>query len=242
MKVEYRSGIHNGVQFIINNKLAFIKRVENNQIYILRNSKEISELEKYSHVIKWNRFDFLLLLNLIICLGLFTFQLKPIFLANIGAPNNKVLVLLFVIFNVMIHELCHAILIKMYFEFFPKIKVKWIWILPYFSVDSTVTYLLPPWRQIFVYSAGIEINIIVNQFTYFLLGTPDALSFTLPVTYLILMNLLPIGGVKTDGFNILFISILNRVDILKPTHPYNKICKIIITVAIAIYTFKLLFK
>lgn len=116
------------------------------------------------------------------------------------------LVILFL--NIVIHELSHAMFLKMFGQKVNRMGFKMNFIFPTVYVDTSNAYLLPRARRFFVFSAGIATNLIFSGLFACLI--PDKIYLVLPVFWVALGSLIPVGAIKTDGYNMLFNVVLKQ--------------------------------
>ena len=111
--------------------------------------------------------------------------------------ESIVLAMLFLIVNIVLHEIGHVLFLKL-FDTSSKVKIgfKFIFIYPAFYVDTTSSYLLPKFKRVAVYLAGSFMNclFLVVIMVFF----PSYLNICYLITTSILVNFLPI--IKSDGY------------------------------------------
>lgn len=106
---------------------------------------------------------------------------------NINLPNIA-LGLLFMIVNIVLHEMAHSLTLKAYGGkgCLPKINMeKGIMKI---SVDTSSSYLLPPYKRIVIYMAGLIVNILSCYVAIVIGISSNCMIFSLG---LILVNLIP---------------------------------------------------
>ncbi len=122
--------------------------------------------------------------------------------------------ILCLIFNIVVHELAHYLAMKCYKLPNARLGTKREGGRIKFYVDTTSTYLLPPYKRIVVYSVGI----LSNLYTIYLIVTISRLSnyssltvASLSLIFLV-MSFLPFRGERNDLTNImvLFIKKCNK--------------------------------
>ena len=121
----------------------------------------------------------------------------------------------FLIFNIVFHEFAHFLTMWVYGRKVNKIGFKFNFIFPAFFVNTSDSYLLPRARRFFVYYSGIMIN--VYMIFLVLVFTPQYAYLTRIILWAIMMNVLPIGALKTDGYHIIF-NIIFRVNDFKKSN------------------------
>lgn len=123
-------------------------------------------------------------------------------------PLYTLVCLLLLFVNVVLHEFSHAFVLKMFGQKVSKIGFKMNFIFPTITVDTSGAYLLPRLRRLFVFIAGLESNLIF--IALFASIFPSYYPLVLPIFWASLASLVPIGAIKTDGYNILFNAILKK--------------------------------
>ena len=137
----------------------------------------------------------IMVLAIILSIALFFFR-------SSGASHDERLpiVIAILIVNVAIHELGHAIALKLYFPW-SKVRIgfRFMCIFPTFYVNASDSYMLPRGKKISVHLAGVCSNalylIAVALFVPSLLGPSSIVVGTS------LLNLLPI--MRGDGYHVL---------------------------------------
>ncbi len=119
----------------------------------------------------------------------------------------------FLLVNLIFHELGHILTLRIFGRRVGKIKFRFNFIFPAISVDTSDSYMLTRGRRFFVYYAGIMVNIFICFFTLVVFETQAYLVRT--VLWAIIINLIPIGYLKSDGYHILISTILNVHDMKK---------------------------
>lgn len=114
--------------------------------------------------------------------------------------------LLFLVFNIFIHELGHILALKF---FNPTSKVsagfKFIFIYPAFYVNTSSSYMIPKFKRISIYLAGNFMNCIFVLTV--MLFFPNKISYCYLIITNILINFIPI--IKSDGYYA-FITAFNK--------------------------------
>lgn len=123
------------------------------------------------------------------------------------STNMKIEALLFLVGNLLIHELGHTLTLKYFGRSRGEYKFKIAFIFPTLSVDTSELYLLPKFEKICVCYAGIMNNIILCGLTVSIF--PEYSYLIICVIPLIIFNSLPFGGVQTDGYHIIINQILD---------------------------------
>ena len=152
----------------------------------------------------------------------------------IDVPKYKMAIesTLFMIFNLVLHEIGHILTLKMYGRELGKIRFRMNFIFPTISVDTSDSYILPKFRRLYVYASGLIVNsfilmlLVVFFERYIYIG-----SF---VVIAVLMNFLPIGVVRTDGYHIWINLILNRNDYKKRKSLWFLLSQLVFVLLIAI--------
>lgn len=135
------------------------------------------------------------------------FNLNKIFTGVNITPTHYILAMTFLLVNVLFHELAHKFTLNIFGRSVGKIKFKFNFIFPALVVDTTDSYILPRFRRGFVYSAGIVVNLIICGIT--LLLFPVDSFIIIPVIWLVAFNIIPFGGLKTDGYHIIVTVLFN---------------------------------
>lgn len=194
----------------------FVKDKNTNRYYFQRNyfiSKKI-EFDKIEKV-TWNWKDSLYLC--LIALSIMSAALIIISYNNIYSAEkftNKMYILsvVYLIISIGIHEMAHVVTMSFYKRKYGKIRFKFFYhIFPAVVTDTTDSYILPQYRRAFVYGAGIMSNLLMYGLT--LLLVPSAAYLLRIVIWGVVYNLIPFGGMKTDGYHIFVNTILNVKDL-----------------------------
>lgn len=119
----------------------------------------------------------------------------------------------YLLINLVLHELGHILTLSAFGRKIGKIRFRFNFIFPAISVDTSDSYILTRTRRFFVYYAGIMVNIYVCFFTLLLFKTEAYLIRS--VLWAIVINLIPIGWLKSDGYHIFVSTILNVQDMKK---------------------------
>jgi putative peptide zinc metalloprotease protein len=182
----------------------FVKDLRVGKFY-KKSSLECNESEfKKVKISFWDYFSIFYALLAIISVIYFFHQslTSTIFSSGILSFNDCLLALLILFINVFLHELSHALFLGMFGQKVNRIGFKMNFIFPCVYVDTSNAYLLPRLRRLFVFAAGVETNFIFT--CCFSLLFPGAFYLVLPVFWTALVSLLPIGAIRTDGYNIIF--------------------------------------
>lgn len=123
---------------------------------------------------------------------------------------NYLFMLLFLLFNLAVHELCHYAALKLYGREIGKIGFKMNFIFPSLYVNTSDSYMLPRIRRFFVYYSGIMSNIFLSSIVVCFF--PSRAFLACPVIWAVFANLCPVSAVRTDGYHILFNIVLNVVE------------------------------
>lgn len=112
---------------------------------------------------------------------------------------------LFLLLNVFLHEMAHYFIMMLYGENAKYPKIKFEKGILKIHTDTTSSYLLPPYKRVIVYMAGISINVL-NCFIACCLGiSGNIVIFSLA---LIFINIVPSSIYKNDIMQV--IDIFNR--------------------------------
>lgn len=126
--------------------------------------------------------------------------------------------------SIILHELSHSVAYYHYTGKMPKLELRFLRIFPAIGVSTSLAFLCTPLQRFIIFYAGLFTNILLNQ----ILFISGYALYTVPMIFFILFNMLPVGYLKTDGFNILFISVLKNYHFLNKKHPYNRFFKYVI--------------
>lgn len=167
------------------------------------------------------------------------FKLNVIFGGNIqNTWRQNMEIICFLILNIFLHEAAHLLTMKIYGRKVNKIGFKLNFIFPAFYVNTSDSYILPRMRKFFVYYSGIMVNI----FSIFLIIVflPHYIYWTRMVFLAVMVSLLPIGAIKTDGYHIIFNIIFKANDFKNSKNIKFLITKyvfILVVICITILTF-----
>ncbi|MCI1904222.1 MAG: hypothetical protein LKJ03_09090 [Enterococcaceae bacterium] len=144
-----------------------------------------------------------------------TFSYYLIFNDKISTGKNDASTLFlsmgFLCINIFLHEIAHASWLRIWQRKPGNIKIRRKFIFPMIVVDTSDSYLLPRNRRLAVYAGGV----MMNSWTIFLLWmiAPQYFDIVFPTISMVLYCLIPFGGIRNDGFHILFSVILKRESI-----------------------------
>ncbi len=192
------------------------------------------------------RMDFVFLFLLVAAIPLaivcFVRFYRSTFPADISPTLRTIYSSLFLLLNAVLHELGHFGVMRTYHRRVSGVKFKMNFIYPTILVSTTDSYILPKYRKLFVYLAGIAVNVYLSAIVTFFF--PKFIFLNSGVLPCIVANLLPIGVIKTDGYHAIINVLFNQKDIKKRKSIYTKISQSIfigITVVLLIINlFKLL--
>lgn len=129
----------------------------------------------------------------------------------------------YVFVSICCHEAAHFGTMLLYGRHPGKIRFRRYTIFLNIVTTTTDSYLLPRYRRFFVYYAGIMVNLIIYGIT--LLAFPD-LAYLLRVGVGgVIYNLIPFGGLKTDGYHMFINSILDTRDMKRKRTLLSEIAK-----------------
>ena len=201
---------------------------------------EKNGIEKNDKV-KWNWRDVVVLSLIILSVICMLIVLKNIELVYEAEKIKSAILLidiyLFTIFNIIIHECAHSCMMIFYGRRPGKLKFKFYCkIFPYIVIDTSDSYMLLRYRKAFVYYAGIMVNwIVCGSFTCFFLKYVYLIS---ALVWVNIYNMIPFGGIKTDGYRILMDCILNKKELKSKKSRLSKILELAFWIMAIIYTFK----
>lgn len=208
----------------------FVKDIRR-QKYYFKKGYYASKRCTFTHVekIQWNWKDSLY--SVLICFSWIAFVYIALQYCNIYSKQELSwkeysLLVLFCVINIGIHEFAHAITMHMYHRTYGKIQLKlYYFVFPAFVTDTTDSYLLPRFRRCFVYYAGIMSNLIVCGITLVLF--PSSAYLLRIMFWGIIYNMIPFGGMKTDGYHIIVNTLLKKNDIKGKKNLVGEIAKIL---------------
>lgn len=192
----------------------YIKDKLNNKYYFLKNINNNYKRKLKKEYIKINHIDIiysiLILLSIISFIYLFFIKYDKIYLDNYNNSNNIYLSsILYLFINVILHELSHYLAMILYNRKPGKIKIKRYHIFLLVVTDTTDSYILPFYRRFVVYYAGIMINLLVYSATIILY--PRYAYLLRFVLWGVLYNIIPFGGLETDGYHI-FVNVFLKIN------------------------------
>lgn len=130
----------------------------------------------------------------------------------------------FIIFNIVLHELAHYLVMRFYGRKAGKVKLKFYFkIFPCIVTNTTDSYMLPRYRRAFVYYAGIMTNWIVCGIV--LLFFPKYSFLLISIVWMAIYNMIPFGGIRTDGYHIIVNTLLNVRDLKGKKNAISEIAK-----------------
>lgn len=174
--------------------------------YYLRRENRISPISRSINFveIKWKKIDsaclFLSGLSIFLLITMINRALK----INFDGDLFSFLILLI---NICVHEFGHNWALKLFGKKLAKYRFKIKTVFPSIVCNTSEAYMLPNYEKCFVFYAGILVNIMCC----FLLSLFGLLQECIPTLSFILFNLLPLPVIETDGFNILYYVVLNKI-------------------------------
>lgn len=132
--------------------------------------------------------------------------------------------MIFVVLNVVLHEMAHYYVLKFYGRNVGKIRLKfYLKIFPCIVTNTSDSYMLPSYRRGFVYYAGIMINWIICGLilTFF----PEKAFLLRCIVWMTIYNMIPFGGIKTDGYHIIVNTFLGVRDFKYKKNIISEIAK-----------------
>lgn len=180
--------------------------------YYFKNNYYASKKYKFDYA-KKNSFNIIDFINIIlVAISIYFWILLGVKYDDIYSLNLKKIetsyynIIAFFIISIIIHEISHYLVLKSYGREPGKIKIKRYKIFITIITDTTDSYLLPRYRRFFVYYAGVMSNIIELGIIYVFYSS---YLYVLPIIFLgSIYNMMPLGGLNTDGYYILTNSIL----------------------------------
>lgn len=192
----------------------FIKEIETNRYFFKEKyfaSKKYVFNEKIK--MKYEYKDFVSIILTAISFYLLFISLCDIINnKNPVKKDSEILIFIFISINIIAHEIGHMLALLTWGYKPGKIKLKFYYIFPLVSVDTSDIYIMPKHRGAFVCYAGIMVNIYICAIITFFF--PEYNYINIPIFTLILFSLIPFSGVKTDGYN-LFIKLLWGINDVK---------------------------
>lgn len=230
----------------IKNGNCYLRDKQSNKYYFKKDLKpsERNGIEKISECkwcIKDTIYTILIFLS-ILCLCDLIFRYN-LFQKNIVYDMEFLIgSIVYIVINLVLHELAHSFVLKSWNRNIGKYKFKFKFIFPIISVDTSDAYMLPVVRKIFVFSAGIVINIFLCWFTAIII--PQWIGFTQMMLPIVIFNIMPLGYVRTDGYNIINALVKNTPSAKKIRENYDKICELgflLLTIVVIIGILKALY-
>lgn len=188
---------------------------EEKEIYILEKNAEFYKLDKESFfsLIDCSRLtneksinENIIYFFIMICVIVFTLSIYLLKYKYILIDDNFFYSTLFLLFNILLHELGHIILLKI---LNPKSKIKigfkFFFIYPAFYIDTSYSYLLPKYKRMAIYLAGNFMNSIFVLLV--MIFYPSKAEFCYLIITNILINFIPI--IKSDGYYA-YLTLLNK--------------------------------
>lgn len=207
-----------------------IKEKESNK-YFFKEKYFASEKYKFNieERLYWNLkdtcFTLLIFLSLIAFAYIFS-KYENIYNANYKFTKKMYInSFIYLICSIIVHEMAHYFTMFLYGRRPGKIRLRRYYIFLTIVTNTTDSYMLPWYRRAFVYYAGVMANLIMYALT--LLIMPSASYLLRVVIWGIIYNLVPFGGLKTDGYHIFVNSILNVKDLKNKESCAGKITKYI---------------
>ena len=108
-------------------------------------------------------------------------------------------------------------------------------IFPTIFVDTSNVYLPPRTRRFFVFAAGVETNFIFVGIFACLLA--EHVALLLPVFWTGLASLIPLGAIRTDGYNMIFNAVLKQDEHKGEQSTTFKVSKILFITIVSIMIF-----
>lgn len=144
---------------------------------------------------------------------------------------------IFTIINVILHEIAHSLMMIFYGRKPGKVRLKlYCKIFPCIVIDTSDSYMLLRYRKAFVYYAGIMVNwIVCGLFVSFFRQYVYLIS---ALVWVDIYNMIPFGGVKTDGYRILMDCILNKKELINKKSKISKLLELVFWIMAIICTFK----
>lgn len=116
--------------------------------------------------------------------------------------NNYIMLIGIIIFNIVLHEMGHMVVLKSYGRKINGFGFKMRYLFPAIYVNTSDAYMLSKRRRLFVYTAGNVVNIhIIFIMIYFLKAD---MFYTYTIYALVIFNMLPLM-LKNDGYHVLML-------------------------------------
>lgn len=130
----------------------------------------------------------------------------------------------FVLSNILIHEMAHYYVMRFYGRRAGKIKLKlYLKIFPCIVTNTSDSYMLPEYRRCFVYYAGIMLNWIICGIV--LAFFPRYEYLLRCIVWMAIYNMIPFGGIKTDGYHIIVNTLLGIKDLKEKKNLISELAK-----------------
>lgn len=144
--------------------------------------------------------------------------------------------IVFIGINIILHEMSHYLSMKLYGRKAGKIKIKfYLKIFPCVVTNTTDSYMLPNYRRAFIYYAGIMTNWIICGLviTFYI----EEAYLLRAIVWMNIYNMIPFGGIKTDGYHIIVNTLLNVKDLKNRKSIISEIakCAFILWAVISVY-------
>jgi putative peptide zinc metalloprotease protein len=179
----------------------FVK--EKSNILAYSNNKEIKD-------VYWSKIDTIYVILIIFSIVQLLVILNYLFSEQLAVDNEVGYSLVFLIFNVVFHELGHNISLRIFKKRPGKYKLHFFFIFPVLSLNTNGAYMLPKFEKVCVFYSGILINIIIC-FIYFIFNlNTEHIQVMIPTIGFILFNIFPFGKVETDGYHIFITTLLDK--------------------------------
>lgn len=190
--------------------VVYVKDKEQQKYYLSSRDKIPVEETRSIYVGLADYYGFIHLLLGLCSLGFVLFRVD--IYARVNASQAliiTVIALLFLLVNIVAHELSHAVFIYAFGGRVSKIRFRWNYIFPALVVDTSDSYLFPRPRRAIVYGAGLATNFILSALLVYFI--PSYAVCCIPTLWSALINMLPIGAIRSDGYNLL-VNVFLRVD------------------------------
>lgn len=157
--------------------------------------------------------------------------------SNIVYGNDEYFkTIVFIGINIILHEMSHYLSMKLYGRKAGKIKIKfYLKIFPCVVTNTTDSYMLPNYRRAFIYYAGIMTNWIICGLviTFYI----EEAYLLRAIVWMNIYNMIPFGGIKTDGYHIIVNTLLNVKDLKNRKSIISEIakCAFILWAVISVY-------
>ncbi len=238
-------------KYLSNNDLE-VYELANGDCYFKRKGKyyfkpKLFASEKYYFEekiqISWSLFDSLCSMFIVTSIVTLIFLIRySSSFFRITYPTNEMILfsLIFLLINIVTHEMSHAAFLKIWNRKVGKIGINFRFIFPMITVDTSDSYLLPKFRRFCVYYAGVMINIFWCGLIWLFF---PKLTFVIPqILMLILFCLFPLGGVRNDGYHILYSILLGRNNFQNKKTIFDTVGKVVLYGIVFYSIFNLLFR